>query len=100
MSRHYVSRNPLEIVVGWDSPLQTFFLQISDPTRDEGNEFVLWLGTYPGELPTIESLAAALAPYAALTEELAQQLAAEKAGSAKPSPLQLKVIEMFSPGKI
>ena len=99
MSRHCISKEPLEIVVGWDPPLQTFFLQISDLTKDEGNEFVLWLGTYPGELPTIESLTDGLAPYAALTEELVQQLEAEKAGSTKPSPLQLKVIEMFSPEK-
>ena len=68
MSRHYISRNPLEIVVGWDPPLQTYFLQITDPTRDE-EEFVLWRGTYPEELPTIESLTAVLTPYAALTEE-------------------------------
>ncbi len=99
MSRHYTSKTPLEIVVGWDPPLQTFFLQILDHTKDGENEFVLWRGTYPDELPTIESLAAVLTPYAALTEELVKDLEAEKTASTKPSPLQLRVIEMFSPNK-
>lgn len=99
MSRHYISKKPLEIVVGWDPPLQTFFLQILDPTKDEENQFVQWRGTYPDELPTTESLAAALAPYAALTPELRQQLEDEKARSAQPTALQRWVIEMFSPEK-
>ena len=99
MSCHYISRKPLEIVVGWDPPLQTFFLQILDPSKDEGDDFVLWRGTYPDELPTIESLAAVLMPYAALTEEFVEKLEAEKTTSTKPSPLQLWVIEMLSPDK-
>lgn len=95
MSRHRIAETPKEIVVGWDPPLQTFFLQILDPAKDE-EEIVLWIGMRQNELPEVADLAAALAPYAALTPELAQQLEAEKAGSARPSPLQLSVIEMFS----
>jgi hypothetical protein len=37
------------------------------------------------------------APHAMLTPELAQQLETEKAESTRPPPLQLRVIEMFSP---
>jgi hypothetical protein len=58
---------------------------------------VLWLGARHGELPEVANLAAALAPYAALTLELAQQLETEKAESARPSLPQLSVIKMFSP---
>jgi hypothetical protein len=97
MSRHRIAEKPNEIVVGWDPPLQTFFLQILDPAKDGEDEIVLWLGGRHDELPDVADLTAALAPYAALTPELAQQLEAEKAGSTKPSPLQLNVIEMFSP---
>jgi hypothetical protein len=97
VSRHRIAEKPNEIVVGWDPPLQTFFLQILDPEKDEEEEIVLWLGARHGELQKVDDLAAALAPYASLTPELAQQLEAEKAGSTMPSPLQLSVIEMFSP---
>lgn len=97
MSRHYISRNPLEIVVGWDAPLETFFLQILNLTKDEEEELVLWLGTQPGELPTVADLESALTPHAALTPELRQRLEAEKTESTRPSPLQRHMIEMFSP---
>jgi hypothetical protein len=96
MSRHCISRNPLEIIVGWDPPLQTYFLQITDPTKDEENQFVLWCGTYPDELPTTESLADVLAPYAVLTLDLREQLEDEKARSPQPTELQRRMIEMFS----
>jgi hypothetical protein len=39
MSRHRIAEKPKEIVVGWDPPLQTFFLQIFDPAMDEEIEF-------------------------------------------------------------
>lgn len=97
MSRHYISTAPDEIVVGWDPPLQTYFLQISGPAKsEEEDELVLWLGASPGELPTVESLAAALAPYAPLPKELAWKLEEDKAESPLPSELQKFVIEMFA----
>jgi hypothetical protein len=100
MSRHCIATEPFEIVVGWDPPLQTFFLQILDLTRDEEQEIVLWLGTRPGELPTVADLEAALASHATLTPELRQTLEEEKARSTKPTALQRLVIEMFNQSKL
>jgi hypothetical protein len=100
MSRHHVTTEPFEIVVGWDPPLQTFFLQILDLTRDEEQEIFLWLGRQPGELPTVADLEAALASHATLTPELRQTLEEEKARSTKPTALQRLVIEMFNQSKL
>jgi hypothetical protein len=97
MSRHRIAEKPKEIVAGWDPPLQTFFLQIPDPAKDEEDEIVLWLGGRHGELPEVADLTAALASHAGLPPALAQQLEAEKGASTKPSTLQLSVIGMFSP---
>lgn len=101
MSRYRLSGNPLEVVVGWDSPLQTFFLQILDPTKDEEEEIIHWVGMRPGELPTVADLDQALDCHAALTSgialspELRRQLDEEKTNSAQPTELQQRVIEMF-----
>ncbi|SRR6266508_6505898 len=101
MSRYRLSEDPLEIVVGWDPPLQTFFLQILDPTKDEEEEIIHRVGMRPGELPTVADLDRALDGHAALTSgvalnpELRRQLNEEKANSAQPTELQQRVIEMF-----
>lgn len=34
-SRYYLSKEPVEIVIGWNNPLQTFFLQGYHPSKDE-----------------------------------------------------------------
>lgn len=49
MSRHRIAEKPKEIGVGWDPPLQTFFLQILDPAKDVEDEIVLRLGKRQGE---------------------------------------------------
>jgi hypothetical protein len=101
MSRCRLSGEPLEVVVGWDPPLQTFFLQILDPTKDEEDEIIHWVGMRPCELPTVADLdralddQAALASGVALSPELRRQLDEEKANSAKPTEFQQRVIEMF-----
>ena len=96
MSRHCIATDPHEIVVGWDPPLQTYFLQIIDPAKSEEEELLLWLGAAPHDLPTVASLAVALVPYTVLPEELARQLETERAESPPPSPLQQFVIDMFT----
>lgn len=93
MSRYRLSEDPLEIVVGWDTPLQTFFLQILDPAKDEEEEIILWLGMRPSELPTITDLDRALDDHAALTSgvaltpELRRRLEEEIADNARPTEL-------------
>ena len=77
--------NYREIVVGWNPTLQTYGLQILYPLGDNDREIALCRGTQAGELPTIESLARALAPYDSLPRDLRQQLVAEKAQNTMPN---------------
>lgn len=50
MSRHeFAGRTPgITVSIGWDPPLGTFFLQVSDGKRDEP---LLWRGGRYGECP-------------------------------------------------
>jgi len=101
MSRYRLSVEPLEIVVGWDPPLQTFFLQILDPAKDEEEEIIHWAGKRHGELSTVADLDRALGDHAALTSgvalspDLRRRLDEEKTNSPQPTEFQQQVIEMF-----
>lgn len=44
VSQHVVHDEHFKFVFGWDQPLQSFYLQKHDPTRDEDEEIVVWLG--------------------------------------------------------
>jgi hypothetical protein len=116
MSRYYLrcpESDRYFAVVGWDAPLETFFTQVIDRAKLDESErgkpaaeaeydhesVVLWRGTKPGELPTMEHLAKTLAAYTMLPEELARKLAEEQATSEKPSPLQRRMMELFAPGR-
>ena len=84
MSRHAVtSNNPaLDIIVGWDPPLETFFAQVmrTDLTDDaHENHVVLWIGTANREIERAESLIGPLAPYGAVPPALVEMLDAERA---------------------
>jgi hypothetical protein len=84
MSRHEIPARDqaLSVVVGWDNPLQTFFAQVARPERgddeDEDDPVLLWVGTEPREVITVEDLARHLAPFADLATEIAEQLRAER----------------------
>lgn len=61
MSRHVYDVDDVRIVVGWDPPLQTFFVQqgVIDPATNEwvdDSEPNLWLGTRFGEISNIQDL--------------------------------------------
>lgn len=52
MSR-YVVRNDddFRVVIGWDPPLQTFFIHVHNLTeKDEEKQIILWEGIRPGEI--------------------------------------------------
>lgn len=81
MSRHSLPPRPdvshvIRVDVGWDRPLQIFYVQIftSDEAEDEDGQVFLWLGTAPGELPTAEAVITVVRPYAIVDEGLARQL--------------------------
>lgn len=50
-----------EVVVGWDSMLNTFFCQVIQPGEDEPS---IWMGTVPNEYPVPDALMKAILPFA------------------------------------
>lgn len=51
---------------------------------EDGDYFVLWVGTTVGEVPTVEALTAALAPYVSLTPEIGESLRRDREREAHP----------------
>ncbi|MBX9628259.1 MAG: hypothetical protein K2X82_30955 [Gemmataceae bacterium] len=68
------------IVVGWDPPLATFFAQVWDERIESEKEEpeLLWVGCFAREVPTVDDLAARVAPFVTLTPEFRQQLARDR----------------------
>ena len=62
-----------EIIVGWDNPLETFFVQVWDESSD-ADDPVLWAGTKPKEVASVEALAALVRPYGEISDRLLMQL--------------------------
>ncbi|WP_239806004.1 hypothetical protein [Croceicoccus hydrothermalis] len=82
MSRHIVPLKfdveATEAVVGWDRPLQTFFVQVF---RDDGNgedEAFIWEGTEFGEIETPEAAIRFLEPYCLIPNGLSATLQIER----------------------
>jgi len=44
VSQHIVQDEQFKFVFGWDQPLQSFYLQKHDPTREEDDRIIVWLG--------------------------------------------------------
>lgn len=92
MSRHEIPARDqtLSVVVGWDNPLQTYFAQVARPEQaddeDEDDPMLLWVGTEPREVITVEDLARHLAPFADLATEMAQHLRAERVAMLGQAP--------------
>lgn len=61
MSRHVFTYENTRTVVGWDPPLQTFFIQHGaiTPAGDwaDGEGPMLWLGTKPREITNLGQVA-------------------------------------------
>ena len=107
MSRHAVrSNNPaLEIIVGWDPPLNTFFAQVirTDLTNDtDEDNIVLWIGATSNEIERANSLIGPLAPYGTVPPALVETLDAERAKrhaeSRQPTQLQSTLSALFGDG--
>jgi len=86
------------VEVGWAARAQTFFASVIDTTipNDHAHEpCVLWVGTSEGELPTLEALADALAPYAAVPDATQAQLLADQAVPYEHSPLEKHMLRIL-----
>lgn len=83
----------VEVIVGWDNPLQTFFAQVLDPDQpDDQNESLFWTGTRPAQITSIEALEEHLQPYAPLPDDVRHRLEQEYAARTEPTPLQQWVL--------
>lgn len=81
MSRHVITGfNPThQVIVGWDRPLQTFFGQVYDPSRDEDDQIVHWVGAdHPRQLQRVEDLAREMLRYAEIHPVMRARLNSDK----------------------
>ena len=98
MSRYNISlQQPgLTVIVGWDNPLQTLFAQVCDPSReDEGDAYLLWIGTAPGAISTVAALQAQLSGWATIPPAILDRLIREQQTATPPTPLQQWVLRLF-----
>jgi hypothetical protein len=81
----------LEIAVGWDRPLTTFYGQVSRPAAGDGeDEMLLWVGTMPAEIASVEALAAALAKYVTLPADIGDRLKADRLADIDSGPTRFQ----------
>lgn len=89
MSRYTIesTQEGIAIVVGWDRPLGSLFAQISDRriSDDESDPMLLW-----EDFRSTEELARAIAPWAALPDEIRKKLAVE---SGEKAPARVPAFE-------
>jgi hypothetical protein len=82
MSRHRIpGLNPnLEIYVGWDHPLLTFFGQVYDPAIKEGEDdpIIYWVGTSPRKIYRVEDLVRVMRRYAEIDPDMQSTLYFDK----------------------
>jgi hypothetical protein len=74
----------LEVVVGWDPPLRTFFAQAWDRRLDEDDPAaeLLWIGCSFGEIGDVEKVREAVAPWAQVPDAVIRSLYADAHGGA------------------
>lgn len=88
-----------QIVVGWDSPLASFFAEVIDQSleaaiergecsEDDVDPMLLWVGAIPGEIPTLEQLQSAIASFATIPNDIVEQLQSDYDHPWSPSPMQ------------
>lgn len=83
MSYHIIpALNPNhKIAVGWDEPLQSFFLKVTDRHRElrgEGEKAIAWYGTAFKELPELDNLKRRITGFAVIPNVLLGRLFRDK----------------------
>ncbi len=100
MSRYYTTSNDPnhEVYVGWDNPLESFFVQVIDPREDEEHEIVFWAGATPDKsIKTLAELLMTVAPWGGLPAEILRSLDADYENRRPPTAFQRKMKEIFKP---
>ena len=98
MSRYHVPAHEAryDIHVGWDDPLETYFVQIfNTTTADDAAACMLWEGGGFQALPTVEAVQRALQPYATLPPAICTRLRHDRAHATPRSPLQEQILQRF-----
>ena len=68
----------IRAIVGWDRPLETFFVQVFERDADGEEDAFIWKGTFPGQLPTPRSALDVVAPWCAIPDGLAAALETDR----------------------
>lgn len=79
MTRHLLTPYPdaaVEVVVGFDRPLDTYFAQVITQTPDGEDELLVWKGALE-RIPEPHQVLDAVRPYAPIPAALRQQLFAD-----------------------
>ena len=93
MSRYILptEHTTLEVVLGWDPGLDTYFSQVFDLTApDDADNCLWWVGTTPHAICTVHDLQERLSTYVGVTipEALRTQLREDHRTSPLLTPLQ------------
>jgi hypothetical protein len=71
-----------KVIVGWDPPLLTFFVEVidraKDKARDDERRIVFWAGTSLREIYEVEQLASKVSRFAHLSDEMRRILYRDK----------------------
>ena len=89
MSRHQldmradapVKIDDLEIVLGWDAPLRTFFAYVKDLEIERASDddpILIWVGTRDREITDVAAILAHVEPWAIVPARLRSDLEAER----------------------
>jgi hypothetical protein len=80
------------VAIGWDNPMLTFFATVEWLKGDEDDDdtIVLWLGDTPHELSAPEQMVEQLRPYFDLTDDLLEQLRADRLADIDRAPTALQ----------
>jgi hypothetical protein len=82
------TKGGLEVFVGWDNPLETFFGQVYDRSKPEAEQIIYWIGLQVGEIPTVSELDDRMKNFCTIPETIAAELVDAKRDRTEPTPLQ------------
>ena len=100
MSRYETETDTYRIVVGWDDPLQTFFVQVYALNNDEDadDDIVMWRGAAPDDkIATFDELNRILMEQILpiIDDDIKADLQRDQKNSKPPSPLQTRMRRLF-----
>ncbi|WP_155960593.1 hypothetical protein [Fischerella sp. PCC 9605] len=77
MSRYQIeSTNYVEITVGWDKPLGTYFAQIWE--SEDSDEPIVWVGDELKDVTSVHQLTEAIAPYCNIPQDIIDLLTTDQ----------------------